>query len=93
MVQASAYKNPHHVMLFFEQTNSAVNAHQCLSARANYYDDLKSNGKVVMSGNFWNQDKNFIIVYVSNDAELEQIISNDPAVQQNVLELVRAMPF
>jgi uncharacterized protein YciI len=93
MVHASAYKDPHHVMLFFEENSNNVQSHQCLSQRANYYENLKNNGKVVMSGSFWNQDKNFIIVYVSNDVELEQIIENDPAIQQNVLELVRAMPF
>jgi hypothetical protein len=46
-----------------------------------------------MSGNFWNQARNFIIVYVSSDTELEQIINNDPAIRHNVLELVKAMPF
>jgi len=50
-------------------------------------------GKVLLSGNFWNQARNFIIVYVSSDTELEQIIDNDPAVRNNVFELVRAMPF
>ncbi|AYL96386.1 YciI family protein [Mucilaginibacter celer] len=93
MIHASAYKDPHHVMLFFEENDNTAHALQCLSARENYYQNLKNSGKVVMSGNFWNQDKNFIIVYVSNDVELEQIIENDPALQQNVLELVRAMPF
>ena len=58
-----------------------------------YYDNLKSNGKVVISGNFWNQDKNFVIVSVSDDDELVQIIENDPAIRQNVLELIKAMPF
>ncbi|MGN8072763.1 YciI family protein [Mucilaginibacter sp. 22184] len=59
----------------------------------NYYENLKNMGKVLLSGNFWNQARNFIIVYVSSDTELEQIIDNDPAVRNNVFELVRAMPF
>jgi len=50
-------------------------------------------GKVLLSGNFWNRARNFIIVYVSSDTELEQIIDNDPAVRNNLFELVRAMPF
>jgi uncharacterized protein YciI len=93
MVHASAYKDPHHVMLFFEEINNAANNQQCLTDRIGYYDELKSNGKVVISGNFWNQDKNFVIVSVLNDDELVQIIENDPAIKHNVLELVKAMPF
>ncbi|WP_121810868.1 YciI family protein [Mucilaginibacter kameinonensis] len=93
MVHASAYKDPHHVMLFFEEISNATNSQQCLTDRVGYYDELKSNGKVVISGNFWNQDKNFVIVSVSNDDELLHIIENDPAIKQNVLELVKAMPF
>lgn len=50
-------------------------------------------GKVLLSGNFWNQPRNFVIVHVASDQELEQIIENDPAVKQNILKLVRAMPF
>jgi hypothetical protein len=93
MVHASAYKDPHHVMLFFDETSSIINSEQCLADRINYYDGLKSNGKVIMSGNFWNQGLNFIIVSVSDDNELMHIVENDPAIQQNVLELVKAMPF
>ncbi|WP_419702126.1 YciI family protein [Mucilaginibacter sp. NFX135] len=61
--------------------------------RISYYENLKNMGKVLLSGNFWNQALNFIIVYVSSDTELEQIIDNDPAVRNNLFELVRAMPF
>lgn len=93
MVHASAYKDPHHVMLFFEEVSNQRDNEQCLTERIGYYDNLKNNGKVVISGNFWNQDKNFVIVLVSDDNELVQIIENDPAVKQNVLELVKAMPF
>ncbi len=93
MIHASAYKAPHHVMLFFEEISCPEDSKQCLTDRIGYYDDLKSNGKVVISGNFWNQDKNFVIVSVSNDDELVQIIENDPAIKQNILELVKAMPF
>lgn len=93
MVHASAYKDPHHVMLFFEEIGSLADNEQCLVDRNGYYADLKSNGKVVISGSFWNQDKNFVIVSVSDDNELVRIIENDPAIKQNVLELVKAMPF
>jgi uncharacterized protein YciI len=90
MTPASAYKNPHHVMLFFEENQ--VND-TCMAERAAYYQHLKRDGKVLLSGNFWNQARNFIIVHVASDMELEQIIDNDPAVKQNILKLVRAMPF
>ncbi|SEN55746.1 YCII-related domain-containing protein [Mucilaginibacter gossypiicola] len=93
MVHASAYKDPHHVMLFFGEIGNPADNQQCLADRRGYYDNLKSNGKVVISGDFWNQDKNFVIVSVSNDNELVQIIENDPAIKQNVLELIKAMPF
>ena len=92
MIHASAYKNPHHVMLFFEGREGA-DTNECLAERFDYYETLRDNGKVVIRGDFWNQDKNFVIVYVSCDAELEQIIENDPAIKQNAVELVRAMPF
>jgi uncharacterized protein YciI len=93
MAHASAYKDPHHVMLLFEEVNNPADNEQCLTDRVSYYDDLKRNGKVVISGNFWNQGENFVIVSVSDDNELVQIIENDPAIKQNVLELVKAMPF
>jgi uncharacterized protein YciI len=93
MTQASAYKEPHHVMLFFEEKEITNKHQQCIKERINYYENLKNAGKVLMSGNFWNQARNFIIVYVSSDTELEQIINNDPAIRHNLLELVRAMPF
>jgi uncharacterized protein YciI len=93
MIQASAYKEPHHVMLFFEE-KQMTNVHPtCIKERINYYENLERLGKVLLSGNFWNQARNFIIVYVSSDTELEQIIDNDPAIRNNVFELVRAMPF
>jgi uncharacterized protein YciI len=90
MTPASAYKNPHHVMLFFEEKQ--VND-TCMAERIIYYQHLKNAGKVLLSGNFWNQARNFVIVDVASDMELEQIIDNDPAVKQNILKLVRAMPF
>ena len=91
-IPASAYKQPHDVMLFFEEKD--VNyKDNCLAERINYYENLKNDGKVLLSGNFWNRSANFIIVHVSSDAELEQIIDNDPGLLQNTIELVRAMPF
>ncbi|MBB6108938.1 YCII-related domain-containing protein [Mucilaginibacter lappiensis] len=93
MTHASAYKEPHHVMLFFEEKEILNEQHTCINERINYYENLKNRGKVLLSGNFWNQACNFIIVYVSSDTELEQIIDNDPAVRNNLFELVRAMPF
>ena len=92
MISAAAYKNPHHVMLFFEEKEMSEGI-KCAEARANYYDCLKNEGKVLMSGSFWNQARNFVIVHVSSDAELLRIIDNDPAIVQNTVELVRAMPF
>jgi uncharacterized protein YciI len=64
-----------------------------MAERVIYYQRLKNAGKVLLSGNFWNQARNFVIVHVASDTELEQIIDNDPAVKQNSLKLVRAMPF
>jgi uncharacterized protein YciI len=93
MIPASAYKNPHHVMLLFEAKEATNNQQQYIIDHINYYENLKSDGKVLMSGNFWNQASNFVIVHVSSDIELEQIINNDPAIRHNMLELVSAMPF
>jgi uncharacterized protein YciI len=93
MVTESAYKEPHHVMLFFEEKENVIDQQQCISAHINYYESLKSDGKVLIKGSFWNQPQNFVIVYVASAAELEQIIDNDPAIRGNALELVRAMPF
>jgi len=93
MTEASAYKEPHHVMLFFEEKETSNAQQTCINERISYYENLKKMGKVLLSGNFWNQARNFIIVYVSSDTELEQIIDNDPAVRNNLFELVRAMPF
>jgi murein endopeptidase len=89
------YKNPHLVMLFFEQIqpyNKAKNEQSFIQQMA-YYEMLRSNGKVTMTGDLYNQHKFFVIVNVSCDSELEDILGNDPAIKQNVCELVRAMPF
>ncbi|RKR81522.1 hypothetical protein BDD43_1669 [Mucilaginibacter gracilis] len=89
------YKNPHQVMLFFEQKqpkNKTENS-ECLTQQLNYYQKLKSNGKVTVSGDLYNENKIFVILTVSCDSELEDIINNDPALKQNISELVRAMPF
>lgn len=89
------YKNPHQVMLFFEQKqpdNRSKNE-RYLIQQLDYYEMLKANGKVTVSGDLYNQHKIFVILTVSNDTELEDIISNDPALKQNISELVRAMPF
>ena len=93
MIKESAYKEPHHVMLFFEEKGNMNDQQQCISEHVNYYENLKNDGKVLINGSFWNQPRNFVIVYVASDTELEQIINNDPAIRNNVLELVRAMPF
>jgi len=89
------YKNPHQVMLFFEekQRKNKTKTEICLAQQINYYDMLRSCGKVVMSGDLYNQHKFFVILNVSCDTELEDIIDNDPALNQNISELVRAMPF
>jgi uncharacterized protein YciI len=93
MIEESAYKQPHHVMLFFEEKGNMNEQQQCISEHVNYYESLKNDGKVLINGSFWNQPRNFVILYVMSDTELEQIINNDPAIRGNVLELVRAMPF
>jgi hypothetical protein len=88
------YKNPHQVMLFFEVkgTDDTV-CSSCLLQQHNYYRALKANGKVTLSGDLYNQRKIFVILSVSSASELEEIISNDPALQQKASELIRAMPF
>lgn len=82
-------------MLFFEekQRKNKTKTEICLAQQINYYDMLRSCGKVVMSGDLYNQHKFFVILNVSCDTELEDIIDNDPALNQNISELVRAMPF
>lgn len=82
-------------MLFFEQKQGcSKNRHEvCLAEQINYYEMLKSYGKVTISGDLYDQRRIFVILTVSCDDELEDIINNDPAVKQNISELVRAMPF
>lgn len=89
------YKNPHQVMLFFEQKqpdNKSRNQ-KYLAQQINYYDQLRSHGKVTVSGDLYDMNKIFVILTVSCDSELEDIINNDPALKYNISELVRAMPF
>lgn len=89
------YKNPHQVMLFFEQKQPDNKTHneKYLAQQISYYEMLRSHGKVTISGDLYDMRKIFVILNVSCDTELEDIISNDPAVKQNISELVRAMPF
>lgn len=85
------YNKPHHVLLFFKKVTDEAEA--VLNEHYQYYQNLKEQGKAIISGNFWNQPKSFVVLLVSCDAELEDIINSDPALQQNCVELVRAMPF
>ncbi|MBB6130531.1 hypothetical protein [Mucilaginibacter lappiensis] len=41
MTHASAYKEPHHVMLFFEEKEILNAQHTCINERINYYENLK----------------------------------------------------
>jgi hypothetical protein len=89
------YKNPHQVMLFFEQKQPAnkLKLEHSFAQQLAYYEMLRCDGKVTMSGDLYNQHKFFVILAVSCGAELEDIINNDPAVKQEICEVVRAMPF
>jgi uncharacterized protein YciI len=88
------YKEPHHVMLVFKSNvEVAAEKESALSERCNYYQKLKEQGKAVLSGDFWNQEKNFMILFVTSASELEEIIDQDPGLKHSIVELVRAMPF
>lgn len=82
-------------MLFFEQRQlvSQTKIERFLKQQVAYYEQLRSFGKVLVSGDLYNQNRMFVIVNVSCDSELHEIIDNDPAIKQNTSELVRAMPF
>jgi len=87
------YKKPHHVLLFFNTEKVTDAAEAIIREHQQYYQNLKECGKAIISGNFWNQPKSFVVLLVSCDAELEEIINCDPALKQNLVELTRAMPF
>ncbi len=88
------YKEPHHVMLVFKSnTDVAPEKESVLSERSNYYQKLKDQGRTVLSGDFWNQEKAFVIMHINSAAELEEIIDNDPGLKHQIVELVRAIPF
>jgi len=88
------YSQPHHVMLIFRSTISpGTETESIISDRCQYYQKLKKEDKVLFYGNFWNQDKAFIILYIKSATELEEIINNDPGLTHQLIELERAMPF
>ncbi|HEY4196577.1 MAG TPA: YciI family protein [Mucilaginibacter sp.] len=94
MNTATDYTEPHHVMLVFEAKQDAASENEpVLAERCNYYQKLKHEGKVLFCGNFWNQDRGFIILHISSAEELEEIIDDDPGLKHNIVELVRAMAF
>lgn len=91
---ATDYTEPHHVMLVFEAIQAAASENELvLTERCSYYQRLKEKGKVLFCGNFWNQDRGFIILHINSATELEEIIDNDPGLKHNIVELVRAMAF
>ena len=89
------HNSPHQVMLFFEQSKSDSQLQKTVSLieQKQYYEGLKAEGKVALSGDLWKMNRLFVILSVSCDGELEEIISNDPALQQRACELVKIMPF
>ena len=88
------YQEPHHVMLVFKCNTDVAPEKECiLSERSNYYQKLKDQGKAVLGGGFWNQEKAFVIVHIDSAAELEEIIDNDPGLKHEIVELLRATPF
>jgi uncharacterized protein YciI len=91
---ATNYREPHHVMLVFEAGADALQNNECvLKDRSAYYQQLKEQKKALFYGDFWNQNKEFIIVHIESAMELEEIIDNDPGLKHEIVELVRAMPF
>jgi len=87
------HNQPHHVLLVFRTCAAAQENDPILQERSVYYQYLKEKGKIMLSGNFWNLGEAFAIVRVTCAAELEEIIDNDPALNQNIFELKRVMAF
>ena len=87
------HNQPHHVLLVFRANADAQTNGSILKERSAYYQDLKEKGKIMLSGNFWSLSEAFAIVRVTCAAELEEIIDNDPALNQNIFELKRVMAF
>lgn len=90
---ATDHNQPHHVLLVFQGNADTRRNDPILQDRCHYYQELKEQGKIILLGNFWNQDKTFVIAHVTCAAELEEIISDDPGLNNGIFELVRAMAF
>ena len=89
------FSNPHRVLLFFEAGPCWQQQHPsaCLQEQWTYYEGLQQQGKVGELGTPAHGPGIFVTLSVSSDAELELILQQDPALQQQVLQVQLAYPY
>ncbi|GAA0546511.1 YciI family protein [Chitinophaga japonensis] len=87
------YQQPHFVILLFGKGENWKEQGNDLAAHAAYYHRLREEGKMIFSGKLMSRPEKIMMVRVDSDTELEAMITNDPGVREQVLEVVEAIPF
>lgn len=88
------YGLPHGVLLFFDKGKNwqRDNREEYLSAQKEFYDRLEQEGKVLQRGQLVHESGLFISLSIVSDAELCTILDGDPAVREEVSQVIHAVP-
>lgn len=89
------YGQAHGVLLFFGKGKnwSRKDRTICLAAQKEFYDRLRGQGKVLQTGQQVHEDGLFISLSILSDTELYSILENDPAIREEITQVIHAVPF
>ncbi|TWW00779.1 hypothetical protein [Chitinophaga pinensis] len=88
------YRQPHEVLLFFGKgKNWGRGNKECLVAQQQYYRQLQLEGKVLRTGLQVHETGLFVSLFVDSDATLCAILEQDPALREEVAEVLQAIPL
>ncbi|ACU64594.1 hypothetical protein [Chitinophaga pinensis] len=88
------YRQPHEVLLFFGKGRNWEQGNKdCLVAQQQYYYQLQLEGKVLRTGLQVHETGLFVSLFVDSDAALFAILEQDPALREEVAEVLQAIPL
>ncbi|TZF83142.1 hypothetical protein FW774_12640 [Pedobacter sp. BS3] len=93
---ATDFSKPHYVALVLtmdEQAQLQNGNKKNRNLHQSYYHRLKKQNSVLFYGNTLNDTGLYIILQVSSDEHLTEIIDNDPLLKTAAMEIVSITPF
>jgi len=88
------YGQPHGVLLFFGKGMQWTSERRiiCLDAQQAFYLRLQQEGKVTNIGRQIHEAGLFVSLSITSDAELCTILDGDPAIREEVVQVIQAVP-